>query len=71
MNAHKKFFSKIGADYFILGIMTIVFQAIIINIINVINPIYLNDFNILTALSALCNYILPFPIFSASPITTL
>ncbi len=63
MNAHKKFFSKIGADYFILGIMTIVFQAIIINIINVINPIYLNDFNILTALSALCNYILPFPIF--------
>ena len=43
--------------------MTIVFQAIIINIINVFNPIYLNDFNILTALSALCNYILPFPIF--------
>ena len=63
MNAHKKFFSKIGADYLILGILTIVIQIIIINIINVINPIYLNDFNVLTALSALCNYILPFPIF--------
>ena len=63
MNAHKKFFSKIGANYLLLGILTIVIQIIIINIINVINPIYLNNYNVLTALSALCNYILPFPIF--------
>lgn len=63
MNIHKKFFSKIGANYLILGIMAIIFQIIIVNIISMTNPQYLNNINILTTLSSLCNYILPFPIF--------
>ena len=63
MNIHKKFFSKIGANYLILGIMAIVLQIILVNIISVINPEYLHDINIVTVISSLCNYILPFPIF--------
>ncbi len=63
LNIHKKFFSKIGANYLILGIMAIIFQIILVNIISVINPGYLHDINIVTAISSLCNYILPFPIF--------
>jgi membrane protease YdiL (CAAX protease family) len=63
LNIHKKFFSKIGANYLILGIMAIVLQIIIVNIISVINPEYLHDINIVTVISSLCNYILPFPIF--------
>ena len=63
LNIHKKFFSKIGANYLILGIMAIVLQIILVNIISVINPEYLHDINIVTVISSLCNYILPFPIF--------
>ncbi|WP_405316093.1 CPBP family intramembrane glutamic endopeptidase [Methanobrevibacter sp.] len=63
MNTHKKFFSKIGANYLILGIMAIIFQIIIVNIISTINPEYLHNINIVTTISSLCNYILPFPIF--------
>ncbi|MEE1336059.1 CPBP family intramembrane glutamic endopeptidase [Methanobrevibacter sp.] len=63
MNIHKKFFSKIGANYLILGIMAIVLQIILVNIISVTNPEYLHDINIVTVISSLCNYILPFPIF--------
>ena len=63
LNTHKKFFSKIGANYLILGIMAIIFQIIIVNIISIINPEYLHNINIVTTISSLCNYILPFPIF--------
>ncbi|WP_296784052.1 CPBP family intramembrane glutamic endopeptidase [uncultured Methanobrevibacter sp.] len=63
MNIHKKFFSKIGVNYLILGIMAIIFQIIIVNIISIINPEYLHNINIVTTISSLCNYILPFPIF--------
>ncbi len=63
LNAHKKFFSKIGANYLIMGITAIIFQIIIANIISLINPQYLSDMNILAALSSLCSYILPFPVF--------
>lgn len=63
MNAHKKFFSKIGLNYLALGIITMIFQIIIANIINVINPQYLNDYNIISIISTICNYFLPFPIF--------
>ena len=63
LNIHKKFFSKIGANYLILGIMAIIFQIIIVNIISIINPEYLHNINIVTTISSLCNYILPFPIF--------
>ena len=63
LNIHKKFFSKIGVNYLILGIMAIIFQIIIVNIISIINPEYLHNINIVTTISSLCNYILPFPIF--------
>ena len=39
------------------------FQIILVNIINIVHPEYLNNINILTGLSSFCNYILPFPIF--------
>ena len=60
LNAHKKFFTKIGLNYLTLGISAIILQIIIINIIN---PDYLTDINIITVISSLCNYILPFPLF--------
>ena len=63
LNIHKKFFSKIGANYLILGVIAIIFQIIIVNIISIINPEYLHNINIVTTISSLCNYILPFPIF--------
>ena len=62
MNMVKKFFSKIGFNYLIFGICTIVFQVIIINILSKTTPTLLNDINLITAISSLCNYILPFPI---------
>ena len=60
---HKKFFSKIGMNYLILGILAIVCQIIVFNIINVTNPEFLSDINILSAISSLCIYIIPFPVF--------
>ena len=63
MNIHKKFFSKIGFNYLILGVVAIIFQIILVNIINITNPEYLANINILSGLSSFCNYILPFPIF--------
>ena len=63
LKTHKKFFSKIGANYLILGVIAIIFQIIIVNIMHMINPEYLSDMNILTCISSLSNYILPFPIF--------
>ena len=63
MNTEKKFFSKIGFNYLILAIAAIIFQILIINIIGRTQPIYLSDINIITVISSICNYILPFPIF--------
>ena len=63
MNIHQKFFSKIGFNYLALGISIVVFQIIIMNILNVINPQYLNDYNLMSIISTICNYFLPFPIF--------
>ena len=63
MNSKKKFFSKIGFNYLILAIAAIIFQILIINIIGRTQPIYLSDINIITVISSICNYILPFPIF--------
>jgi len=63
LNIHKKFFSKIGFNYLILGVVAIIFQIILVNIINITNPEYLANINILSGLSSFCNYILPFPIF--------
>ena len=63
MNIHAKFFSKIGFNYLILGISAIIFQIIILNIVNVTNPQYLNDYTTMSIISAVCTYFLPFPIF--------
>lgn len=63
MKIYKKFFSKMGFNYLILGILALIFQIIILNILNVANPQYLSDINIIIVLSSICNYILPFPVF--------
>ena len=63
MDTHEKFFSKIGLNYLIFAIIALVAQIIVVNIINVTNSSLLGDFNVLTILSAICNYVLPFPIF--------
>lgn len=63
MNAHKKFFSKVGANYLIMGVTAIILQIILFNIINMTNPEYLGNINFLSGLSSLCNYILVFPLF--------
>lgn len=60
---HKKHFSKIGANYLILGILALAFQIIAFNILSFTHPQYLSDINILSLISAICNYILPFPLF--------
>ena len=63
MNPTKKFFSRIGSNYLIFGICTIVLQFIILNILAITNPTMAGNINIITIISSLCNYILPFPIF--------
>lgn len=62
MNVHKKFFSKIGTNYLIYGIAVLIIQIIAINIMGITNNNLINNFNILTIVSAICNYILPIPI---------
>ncbi len=63
LNADKKFFSKIGFNYFTMGLTAILFQILIINIIYFINSDLINNINFLSILSSFCNYILPLPIF--------
>lgn len=63
MNIHEKFFSKIGVNYLVLGAVALVSQIILVNILNTINPEYLSNMNIISGLGAICNYIIPFPIF--------
>lgn len=62
MNSNKTFFSKIGINYLILAIIAIIFQIIAINILGRFNETLINDYNILTVTSSICNYILPLPI---------
>lgn len=63
LDAHKKFFSKIGFNYLALGLIALISQIILINVTANANPTALNDVNLVYILSSLCNYILPFPIF--------
>lgn len=63
MNSNKKFFSNIGFNYLIFGILAVVFQIILINVLNLIDYNLLSDINIITILSAICNYVLPLPVF--------
>ena len=52
-----------GFNYLIYAILTIIIQIIIIIIIGALNSNIIDNFNSFTILSAICNYILPFPIF--------
>ena len=61
MNLNKKFFSKIGFSYLIYAICTIAFPIIIFHIIGNGFEI-VNNINFRLIISAICNYILPFPI---------
>ena len=62
MNANKNFFSKIGINYLAYSIASILFLIILSNIIAVIRPEILNNINIATIITAICNYVLPLPI---------
>lgn len=62
MNVHKKFFSKIGFNYLILGIFALIVQIIAVVVLGRTNSNLLNDMNALTILSAICNYVIPFPV---------
>ena len=62
MNIHKKFFSKIGFNYLMFGVASLIIQIIVINILGFTNHNILNNFNAITIVSAICNYILPFPV---------
>ncbi|KZX13314.1 CPBP family intramembrane glutamic endopeptidase [Methanobrevibacter oralis] len=59
----KKFFSKIGFNYLILGITALIFQVLVISLVSASNIPILTDSNITVILVAICNYVLPLPIF--------
>ena len=63
LEANRQFFSKIGFNYFALGIIIIVLNIIIGSIIQLINPTILSNQTIVTFLSAIWTYFLPLPIF--------
>lgn len=63
LNSNKKFFSKIGFNYLIYGIIALILQIMLVNTIDILNPDLLNNFNLIFILSSVCNYILPFPLF--------
>ncbi|MBQ6628135.1 MAG: CPBP family intramembrane metalloprotease [Methanobrevibacter sp.] len=62
MNQDEKFFSKIGINYLIYALSALIIQIIAVNILGATNSTLLNDFNVITILSAISNYVLPFPI---------
>ena len=62
MNSNKKFFSIIGFNYLIYIISSLIITIIIANIIAATTPEIINNINISTVISAICNYILPLPI---------
>lgn len=62
LNADKKFFSKIGTNYLIYAICTIILQILAVNILRLTSAGLLSDINTLAIISAICNYVLPLPI---------
>lgn len=62
MNIHKKFFSRIGFSYLIFGLFILLVTAVVMSSVGSINSNLLNNFNFTTILSAICNYVLPFPV---------
>jgi len=63
LNIHEKTFSKIGINYIILTITTILVQILLVNIINIFNPLLLQNNTIITLITSLSSYILPLPVF--------
>lgn len=63
MNIHKKFFSKIGRNYLIYGLLALFFQFIIFNVVGSADANLFSNINVKTIAGAICNYILPLPVF--------
>ena len=62
LNSNEKYFSKIGINYLIYAASAIIIQIIAVTILKSANDTLLNDFNVITILTAISNYVLPFPI---------
>lgn len=62
MNSNKKIFSKIGFNYLIYAISAFIIMTILTDVITFTKPELLNSIEILTILSSISNYLLPFPI---------
>lgn len=63
MEANRRFFSKIGFNYFALEIIVLVLNLFIGLFISIINPNLLSNQTIMTFFSAIWTYLLPLPIF--------
>ena len=63
MNNYKIIFSRIGFNYLILAITTLILQIIVFNILSITNPSFLDNITIKSTIAAICSYILPFIIF--------
>lgn len=63
MEANRRFFSKIGFNYFALGIIVLVLKLFIGLFISIINPNLLSNQTMMTFFSAIWTYLLPLPIF--------
>lgn len=59
----KKYFSKIGLNYLILILLTVIFQIIIVKSIAIFDIKILNNYTIQTIIGVICSYFLPLPIF--------
>ena len=63
MEANRRFFSKIGFNYFALGIIVLVLNLFIGLFISIINPNLLSNQTMMTFFSAIWPYLLPLPKF--------
>lgn len=63
MEANRRFFSKIGFNYFALEIIVLVLNLFIGLFISIINPNLLSNQTMMTFFSAIWAYLLPLPIF--------
>lgn len=63
MEANRRFFSKIGFNYFALEIIVLVLNLFIGLFISIINPNLLSNQTMMTFFSAIWTYLLPLPIF--------
>jgi len=63
LEANRRFFSKIGFNYFALEIIVLVLNLFIGLFISIINPNLLSNQTMMTFFSAIWTYLLPLPIF--------